>query len=187
MGLQRVGYNLMTTTTTTRIKDREAGETESLENLNHTGCCCGNSPWAGHAKTLWDVTGSTFPTCFWLRHTAWGILDPSGFEPGPSPVKAQSPNRWTAREFPRILSSYRILCGNCGKLGRVDLLWLKEVLVKGGCWSVPSSSPRLPLPAIPPPKGQRTRRALGDAVCKEKPGTSLDNSLFFDPLIVLCK
>ena len=38
---------------------------------------------------------------FWLHHTALGILVPlPGIEPGPSAVRTQSPNHWTAREFP---------------------------------------------------------------------------------------
>ena len=37
-------------------------------------------------------------------HTACGILPPQpGIEPGPSAVKAQNPNHWSTREFPRIL------------------------------------------------------------------------------------
>ena len=37
---------------------------------------------------------------FWLSHMACGILVPQpGIEPGPSAVKAWSPNHWTAREF----------------------------------------------------------------------------------------
>ena len=41
---------------------------------------------------------------FWLCRTACGILVPlSGIEPGPSAVRAQSPNHWTAREFPIAL------------------------------------------------------------------------------------
>ena len=39
---------------------------------------------------------------FWLCYVTCGILvPPPGIEPGPSVVKAQSPNHWTAREFPR--------------------------------------------------------------------------------------
>ena len=41
--------------------------------------------------------------CFWPHHcaVACGILvSPPGIEPGPSAVRAQSPNHWTAREFP---------------------------------------------------------------------------------------
>ena len=29
-----------------------------------------------------------------------------GIEPGPSAVQAPSPNRWTAREFPRFISQW---------------------------------------------------------------------------------
>ena len=37
----------------------------------------------------------------WLHRTACGILVPRpGIEPGPSAVRVQSPNHWTAREFP---------------------------------------------------------------------------------------
>ena len=49
------------------------------------------------------ITG--FSVFFWLRCTACGILDPQpGIEPGPSALKAQSPNYRTAREFPRFLN-----------------------------------------------------------------------------------
>ena len=38
---------------------------------------------------------------FWLLPAAYGILVPQpGMEPGPSAVKTQSPNHWTAREVP---------------------------------------------------------------------------------------
>ena len=50
------------------------------------------------------VSGTKFPGfrfCFLLYHTACGILTPQpGIEPGPQAVKAQSPNHWTAKEFP---------------------------------------------------------------------------------------
>ena len=36
---------------------------------------------------------------FWLHHAACGILIPQpGVEPGPSAVRARSPNHWIARE-----------------------------------------------------------------------------------------
>ena len=38
---------------------------------------------------------------FWTHLMACGVLVPQpGIEPGPLSVKAQSPNHWTAREFP---------------------------------------------------------------------------------------
>ena len=46
-----------------------------------------------------------FGFCFsfsWPRCAACGILvTQPGVEPGPSALKAWSPNHWTAREFPR--------------------------------------------------------------------------------------
>ena len=40
--------------------------------------------------------------CFWPHCAACGILSPRpGIEPTPSAVKTQSPNHWTAREFPQ--------------------------------------------------------------------------------------
>ena len=43
--------------------------------------------------------------CFWLHHTACGILVPQpGLELGPSAVSVQSPNHWTPREFPVLCS-----------------------------------------------------------------------------------
>ena len=39
---------------------------------------------------------------FWFHHKASGILVPRpGIEPALSAVKAQRPNHWTAREFPK--------------------------------------------------------------------------------------
>ena len=44
-----------------------------------------------------------FVFVFWPHCVACGILlPPPGFGPGPSAVKAQSPNPWTAREFPIV-------------------------------------------------------------------------------------
>ena len=41
---------------------------------------------------------------FWPNYAACGILVPQpGIEPRPSAVKAQSPNHWTAREFPTAI------------------------------------------------------------------------------------
>ena len=45
-----------------------------------------------------------FFSFFWLHHTACEILIPlSGIKPALLSVKAQSPNHWTVREFPRYL------------------------------------------------------------------------------------
>ena len=42
--------------------------------------------------------------CFWPCHAACGILVPQpGIEPMPPAVEVQSPNHWTAREFPAVL------------------------------------------------------------------------------------
>ena len=42
---------------------------------------------------------------FWPHRVACGILVPQpGIEPGPSAVKARSPNHWTAREFAEMFS-----------------------------------------------------------------------------------
>ena len=42
---------------------------------------------------------------FWSHYTAYVILVPQpGIEPGPSAVRVQSPNPWTAREFPCLVS-----------------------------------------------------------------------------------
>ena len=47
-----------------------------------------------------------------LGHKACGILVPRpGIEPGPSAVRAWSPNHWTAREFPKdsfIIRIYKV-------------------------------------------------------------------------------
>ena len=42
---------------------------------------------------------------FWPCRMACGILVPQpGIEPGPLAMRPQSPNHWTAREFPPIVS-----------------------------------------------------------------------------------
>ena len=67
---------------------------------------------------------------FWLSHAACGILVPlPGIKPGPLAVKALSPNRWTAREFPIIFSfginCYRFRYGGKGVRGVMQLQpWL---------------------------------------------------------------
>ena len=51
---------------------------------------------------------------------ACGILVPRpGTEPGPSSVKAWSPNQWTAREFPRMV----LICS------KTSVVWRRERLV----------------------------------------------------------
>ena len=45
-----------------------------------------------------------FLKIFWPRHTTCGILVPwPRIEPGRLAVKVQSPNHWTAKEFPTII------------------------------------------------------------------------------------
>ena len=45
---------------------------------------------------------------FWPCRMACGISVPQpGIKPGPSAVRARSPNHWTAREFPYILKLLR--------------------------------------------------------------------------------
>ena len=54
-------------------------------------------------KKIFSLTSVSFClfVCFLPCHTACGILfTQPGIEPGPSAVKAQIPNYWTAREFP---------------------------------------------------------------------------------------
>ena len=54
------------------------------------------------------MTSNIFPLglsflCFFLAYVACGILVPRpGTDPGPSAVRARSPNHWAAREFPRF-------------------------------------------------------------------------------------
>ena len=49
---------------------------------------------------------------FWLRCAACGIIVPwPGIEPGPSAVRARSPNHWTTREFPNRLYFFRAVWG----------------------------------------------------------------------------
>ena len=59
-------------------------------------------------KRIHDFLCYSFFVClfvFWLRCTACGLLVPRpGIEPGPLAVRAQSPNHWTAREFPLCYS-----------------------------------------------------------------------------------
>ena len=65
-------------------------------------------PWTNNNDAD-DVLGTVlrptlnFSFFFWPRPAACGILVPQpGIEPRPSAVKARSPNRWTAREFPEF-------------------------------------------------------------------------------------
>ena len=55
---------------------------------------------SNHLLTIFlEITVRLF--FFWPHHAACGILVPGpGVEPGPSSVRAQSPNHWTAREVP---------------------------------------------------------------------------------------
>ena len=57
--------------------------------------------WIFHSAPFpWDNFFSFF--FFWSHCAACGNLVPwPGIEPGPRAVKAQSPNHWTTREFPR--------------------------------------------------------------------------------------
>ena len=57
---------------------------------------------------LWNFTITFF---FFFGHTPQlAILVPRpGIEPGPLVVKAQSPNHWTAREFPTITFLHLLL------------------------------------------------------------------------------
>ena len=53
---------------------------------------------------------ASFSLFFWPYHVAGGILVPKpGIEPGPTIVKMQNPNHWTAREFPRVVSLFCVL------------------------------------------------------------------------------
>ena len=48
-----------------------------------------------------------FPPHFWQHSSACGILVPQlGIKPGPTAVKAPSPNQLTAREFPKNIVLY---------------------------------------------------------------------------------
>ena len=50
---------------------------------------------------------SFFLSFLWLCHTACGTLVPQPeIEPRPSAVRVQSPNHWTAREFPQQIFFY---------------------------------------------------------------------------------
>ena len=50
---------------------------------------------------FWDTNLGFFCFLFWLHCVACGILVPRpGIVPMPPAVEAQSPNHWTAREFP---------------------------------------------------------------------------------------
>ena len=58
-----------------------------------------NSP--ARIPRLWSISSLSV---FFFSHTACGILvPPREIEPRPSAVRAQSPNHWTAREFPSLL------------------------------------------------------------------------------------
>ena len=70
---------------------------------------------------------------FWPRHVACEILVPHpGIEPGPTAVKARSPNHWTARGFPgfphfktrRIMNSKEHL--RCASFRNFQAVFLKS-------------------------------------------------------------
>ena len=73
--------------------------------------------------TLWTVAYQASPSMGISRQECWsGLPFPSpedlpdpGIEPEPSAVKAQSPNYWTAREFPKIT-----LKSNTGQLANLE-------------------------------------------------------------------
>ena len=72
-------------------------------------------PWFGFIKPCGMPTLCRYFILFyfliWLHHAACGILVPQpGIEPMPSAVKAQSPNHWTAREFPVSLYFKHFTC-----------------------------------------------------------------------------
>ena len=55
----------------------------------------GSSPWESQMGSL-----TSFLNFFWPSCLVCGILVPQpGIEPGPSAVKVQSPNNWSASEF----------------------------------------------------------------------------------------
>ena len=59
----------------------------------------------GFLSLCWFLFFLTF-FFFWPCRTAWGILvRQPGIKPGPSAVRASSPNHWTAREFRFLTSS----------------------------------------------------------------------------------
>ena len=65
---------------------------------------------------------------FWLHLTVWGILVPQpGIEPGPSAVRARSPNHWATREFPRI----RLELGHGSDSGLASCLFLTTFVILG--------------------------------------------------------
>jgi len=58
-------------------------------------------PWASH----WISLSICFFSSFWPCHVTCEILLPGwGMEPMPPAVEAWSPNHWTTREFPLIIS-----------------------------------------------------------------------------------
>ena len=71
--------------------------TPQMAPLNQDGC----SLWANCDSKLWSQGCFILRSVLFLGRAACGILVPQpGIEPGPSAVKAPSPNHWTAREFP---------------------------------------------------------------------------------------
>ena len=116
----------------------------------------------------WDVASGLlsiliflFKKIFWLHRAPCGILVPQlGIEPGPSAVKVQSPNHWTAREF-------LVFCPFLNRVVHFLLLFLfigvkllyNVVLVSAVQWSEsaigiyispPSWTSLPPRPPIPP-------------------------------------
>ena len=64
---------------------------------------------------------------FWLCCAACGILAPRpGIEPRTPAVEVQSPNHWTAREFPQLWLLVCAKVGNC----QTDWLWLVALYIR---------------------------------------------------------
>ena len=64
---------------------------------------------------------------FWLHRAAYRILVPwPGIEPRPPAVKAQGPNHWTTREFPRVVFFFKI---KASQLIFLPVLFLIDVFI----------------------------------------------------------
>ena len=50
-------------------------------------------------RTIQKTLGQEFTYMAMLR-SLWDLSSPTGIKPAPSAVRVQSPNNWTAREFP---------------------------------------------------------------------------------------
>ena len=88
----------------------------------------------GKSQRYFKFYISFFPPFFWPCCATCGILVPRpGFEPVPPAVEVQSPNHWTAREFPSFTllkwNSVPLPHKNLASLSQFSFTWVVSLLI----------------------------------------------------------